>query len=856
METIQNTLQKKFNAPLPDFYKRRIVFWQDSEGEFSDTVEEYVPQDVQLLKLTDRNWFYAKKLLYIDDTENDYLVYVPFGFEKYEDNWLGDIMRYSEIFRADQISMRMDELGIAEDVKMRQLMRKYKKFFDSKERTAKLQKYGTKYDSVGKLHIDVLSAICNAEENNLFGIIKALLIDSLCNGSNELISDIQKYDAEDTLQELLLKKLGYTEYDAETFMKLAGYILLSRLSTVVDRSLLLDFKPLLADDRYAQACGDIVSAWLTSNYDKYLYDITQQVEKTYQVTEKLENLEIEQIINAECLPCINHIIIQKAMTGIIEVRIKAEDLLKIIEKRRMLKWYENYQYFYEGLLYAAQMKKFILDHYEGYHYDNCRNMVRAYTEELCNMDTYYRKFHVAFQNSIGEGDSKLEDLFSILADYVERLYKNTFLLQLGNTWTTLSKEELATRGYLSDINRQSNFYNNNIANASNTGRVFVIISDALRYEVAKELNEKLMRETKGKAEITCMQSVFPSVTKFGMAALLPHSEISITEDNKVVCDGMSTEGTANREKVLNAVHNGNVAITAQELFKMKTTDLREKVKNADVVYIYHNQIDAIGDKKVTEDKVFDACSDAIDELCKLVNRITNVGSNILITADHGFIYTYQSLSESDKVEKDLVDGDIYECDHRYMIMNSDSNSDYLMPVNMKLYKTDKKGFVPSKYIRIKRQGGGVNYVHGGTSLQEMIVPLITFKNMRADSKGFQSTSKVTLQLLSQTRRVSNSIVRLDFFQQEIVGGKTIPNEFEVFFSDENGKLISDVQLIIADSNSDNVKMRTYRKQFSMKSIEYTKTTKYYLNIQERNSSNLPERIEFTINIAFVDDFGF
>lgn len=42
----------------------------------------------------------------------------------------------------------------------------------------------------------------------------------------------------------------------------------------------------------------------------------------------------------------------------------------------------------------------------------------------------------------------------------------------------------------------------------------------------------------------------------------------------------------------------------------------------------------------------------------------------------------------------------------------------------------------------------------------------------------------------------------------------------------------------------------------MKNMTYKRENKYYLNIQERNSSNLPERIEFTINIAFTDDFGF
>ena len=188
-------------------------------------------------------------------------------------------MRYSESFRADQISMRMDELGIIEDVKMRKLMKKYKKFFDSKERTAKLQKYSSQYDSVGKLHIDVLSVICNAKENNLFGIIQALLTDNLCNESTEIISDIQKYDAEDTLQELLLKKLGFTEYNAEFFMKLAGYILISRLSTVVDIALPGDFKPLLADRNYAQTCADIISTWLTSSDDKNLFEIAKGIQE-------------------------------------------------------------------------------------------------------------------------------------------------------------------------------------------------------------------------------------------------------------------------------------------------------------------------------------------------------------------------------------------------------------------------------------------------------------------------------------------------------------------------------------------------------------------------------------------------
>jgi hypothetical protein len=49
----------------------------------------------------------------------------------------------------------------------------------------------------------------------------------------------------------------------------------------------------------------------------------------------------------------------------------------------------------------------------------------------------------------------------------------------------------------------------------------VIISDALRYEVAAELCDTITRTTKGTAKLDAVQAVFPSITKFGMAALIP-----------------------------------------------------------------------------------------------------------------------------------------------------------------------------------------------------------------------------------------------------------------------------------------------------------------------------------------------
>ena len=72
---IQN-LNRRFGEPLPEFYKRRIIFWYDEDREFEDKIEELELANAKILVLTGRNTFAAKKLLAVDDTTNNYLVYL------------------------------------------------------------------------------------------------------------------------------------------------------------------------------------------------------------------------------------------------------------------------------------------------------------------------------------------------------------------------------------------------------------------------------------------------------------------------------------------------------------------------------------------------------------------------------------------------------------------------------------------------------------------------------------------------------------------------------------------------------------------------------------------------------------
>ena len=139
------------------------------------------------------------------------------------------------------------------------------------------------------------------------------------------------------------------------------------------------------------------------------------------------------------------------------------------------------------------------------------------------------------------------------------------------------------------------------------------------------------------------------------------------------------------------------------------------------------------------------------------------------------------------------------------------------------------------------------------SLPEMVVPVIVFKNLRADSKRYTAMTVTSLKLLSESRRITNLIFALDFFQSQPVGDKVQPCTYSVYLVDENGAIISDRQTIIADRTNDNASERVFHVRFHLKSGKYDKNDNYRLKID--NGIDLPEEIIFHIDMALADDFN-
>ena len=854
-------LNRRFSAPLSEYYNRRIIFWNDEDAEFQDKIDDIAIPNVKVIKLTGSNTFVVKRLLSIEDTTSNYLVYNPLKLDSLEDDWLLDIKLYSEEFRSDLISIWMNELNIGSSLEVRNKIKAYRKFFNAKERRQKIKNQADIPQTASQVHLAVMAAICGETNARPEKILKAVLKAGLNKETNPIYTELVNYDAQEAFWQMVKSGTGYDSENRD-LLELCANILLTAAARTLSKDVLKGLERFISNPHSA-FCYSFVSDWLRREDVNKLKEIARDVEDELKLFDRFNRSKVEDIADTECFPCINEIILSKVMTDIINSTVNYKDILEIVEKRRTCAFYKRFSVFYDGILQVANMYKFYNKHQEGFHCAVASEIWKNYENDYYKMDYYYRRFHLAFQKSLDKSNYVLDDLFKQVVDKVENLYSNWYLSELSENWTAVSAEELQTTGRISGIKQQEDFYENKVINTDS--RIYVIISDAMRYEVAATLSEDLRRENQSDVSLESMQGIFPTVTKFGMAALLPHRELSAEIKNDSVCVLADNESTAsnNREKVLKYKNPSSVVLQYKNIIGMKRAERTPLVKGEDVVYIYHDTIDEASHHSDTA--VFPACEKAITEIKNIIRIIVNDfgGTNIAITSDHGFLYTYSPLKEDNKLDKTSFNNKVVEYGRRYAIVEKNGQPEYLLPVKLLNGNTDLKGFAPRDNVRLKMSGGGLNFVHGGISLQEMVVPVIEYHHLRNDYAQYKNnrqkydTKPVEINLLSSSRKISNMIFGLDFYQKDAVSANRESAVYQVYFEDSNGKKISDVQKIIADKKSQDTLKRTFHCNFNLKQQDYKNSEIYYLVIADGDGIRMPQREEFRIDIAFsLGEFDF
>lgn len=854
IENIKNSLEQRFDEPLPEYYKRKIIFWYDENGEFVDEIEQLTLSNAKVLVLTENNNFEIKRILNHDDLTSNYLVYNPLMTDM-EDDWLLDIKLYSEEFRADQMSMWMQEMNIINIPAIFTQIKKYKEFLKAASRRNQLAKFSLDITSTTNLHLAILASICGVKHLEPKEIIRAVMLDGN-DTSNNLKMDLLKYDASNIFWKMVNNTTGYNSESVPNIDDMDIHIVLSALTKTIHEKYLIGLESRY-NSYYSAKCYDIIYEWLHSDNREDLVYILRFIENELRLTDRFEKLEIKDLLETEILPCIDEIILNKLILRFINNTANIDEIISVIEKRRTMVWYEYNKPYYDAILNIAKMQQFYEQHMDGFHHTSSRDIWKSYVDDYYKMDSYYRQFVIAFSDSLNIAHPMLDDNFRVLVENAERLYKVAYLDKLAENWTNLIEEDLKDTGKIQGIPQQTDFYQREVASSDN--KIFVIISDALRYEVAAQLASKLKFETKSDVKLGSQQSVFPSKTDLGMSALLPHLRLSL-ENLKVLADGESTEAS-NREAILKKANEKSVAISYDDFIRMKQTDQKEFVKGQEVVYIYHNKIDKTGHND--ELNVFGACEDTIEDIFNLIKMITSrlSGINIVVTADHGFLYTYEPLKPIDKMNRDSFRNHILQQGRRYVITSNDADIEEMIEVKGFYNKNNYKAFAPRETIRIK-SSGGQNFVHGGISLQELVVPVIKYKFLRAGSKAYENnkdkydTKPVTLTLLNTSRKISNMIFNLSFYQKEPVKDNFIPCTYNIYLTDSNNNIISDVQKIVADRTSTENTDREYRCTFNLKQQAYSNTEIYYLVISDEKGIGVPikEEVQIDISMAFFDDF--
>ena len=863
IDTIKQDLIRRFAAPLPEFYQRRIIFWYDEEREFEDQVGELALDGVTVLALTGSNTFAVKKRLCEDDLTSNFLVYDPRPSTKDDDNWLINVQLYSEEFRADLNSIWMDEMGLPATPIIRNQVKRYQKFFRSQKHRNAVKKLVGSVSTAPQMHLAVMAALSGCSRLQPSAVLRAVLDAGLELETNSVYQSFANYGADQAFWVMVSQGTGYSEGEDCSLGRLAIHLLLTAATRTMHTDLLAGLDAFLSVPHQAY-CYDFVSDWLHSQDTTQLYEIARYVEQEARLPQRFSKLPVADLVDTACFPCVDECILTSLMKEIGDHIIQVESIRLVVEKRRTMPWYQSVAGYYEGLLQVANMQAFFTEHSAGFHTVEPHRIWREYTSDYYRMDTYYRLFHLCFQRSLKESHPLLDDLFKQVADKVEGLYTHWFLGQLGQNWSDACAETLEKHGHILEVPQQTDFYAQKVRPSEN--RVFVIVSDAFRYEVAASLAEDLQREMQCKVTLGSCEGMFPTVTKYGMAALLPHKKLEVKPRTDgtlaVLADGEPTDA-GYRDKLLKKANPASVALKYEEILLLKRQDRQALVKGMSVVYIYHDTVDKAS--HTSDSAVFSACEEAISQIKNLARIIVNDfgGTNILVTADHGFIYTYSPLGEDDKVDRTTPTEQDVEVDRRYLITQKGAQPRYLLPIRLLDGNTGYEAFAPREYVRIKKKGGGLNFVHGGISLQEMVVPVLEFQFLRNSYKEYQrnrdkiDTKPVTVSLLSASRKISNMIFSLNFYQKEAVGGNREAARYLVYFVDENGQKISDTGKIIADKTSDNAQERTFRCNFSLRSQKYSNRQTYFLVIADESGLQAPEKEEFQIDIAFaVDDFNF
>ena len=800
-----------------DYFERskdlRVLFFFDEQKEYAETFEELSFTDITLVKWED-NPFTLKVKLTSELKNEKVLLYLPMKHpsnqDEYHDFPLMGLLIANKELNLDDSGAVLEEFGLGRHQK------------------ALVERYMSelKYAGVKEVCKPILTSQKLTEELLQQGILSAIL----------KFNKIQSWPI--IIAKLATLILNETDY-SRVIKKVAGLkmeeAILSQVKKIIDNKIpdlsLYSLKTIAQSLRYNQITQTISEAVAS---DPYIAFKTKDQEKITQLNQLLFAIETDKQLSKQVEELFDNVDEDIKGERIIqtygvdqEYAVYSQPMLWSVIQDTLNHLFDNPKNAYKQLeklslqnglkeevattiSFLSQTAKLIkqIGLVSTYILDTPEDYIQWYEQEGYLIDQFYRR-GISSRKLVD--DTELPDsiqLDKIVIKLNEQYESHTD--KLNREWLKCLNENEFD---YSKINhpKQYDFYKTEIESVSN--KVVVIISDALRYEAGMELLSQMHSDPKNTAEVRSMIASLPSKTNIGMAQLLPGKELLFNK-GEISIDGTKSSGTSNRESILKTAKDKSKAVQFSSLNGASEKDRRELFKN-ELVYVYHDVIDSRGDKKSSETKTFNAVTEAIEELKKFIKSLhaTFAVTNVYITSDHGFLYS--DVSIQDKNLEKVEDTNAITTHNRYIITSDSANQDlgYTFPLSKTTkFQDDLFVTIPKSINRYRKQGVGHQFVHGGGSLQELIIPLIESSRKREDI-----AKKVSPLLVSnQNLRVVSNVLRCNLLQKEPISRYEKEITLAVGLYDDRS-LVSNEEIKLMNFTSDSPSERMLRLEFVLSS---------------------------------------
>lgn len=766
------------------FQRNRLIFWYDAAGEWRQAFDSFAGKDVRKLMVQGNEFGTKVTILGAAPTER-FLIYVPAACPAAADNWLLDLLLQGHEFKADRASLAVQEVGLAYE--FRTLAEQHVEFFKDARNTQKLKELVTQDDEAGEIRLKMLAVLAKTQVE-----IEAVLLAFL----NQAAKDEMFDPVADTLM-----IHGLAEPFWREVRRCFGYASLTPSIRDFVISLFRGADPL--ENGIALTAQGVVfmQRWKDSQQNTPSFQIwSARLERELNVAQRLEAQGDKVDLGAaDAFEVFDKFIIHRLCQKF-EHGAATDALLKTIQARRQSFWYSHHEDGYLAIKHAIELRELLTR--AELTMDSIEAGVERYQASWWKIDRAYRLccFHLRSYGQV--------NVMEALETWVTKSYVNNYLLPLSDRWSDQVRP--MSKWTCSTLPAQRDFVLNRVVPFLEKGqKIFVIISDALRYEAAADLAERIKSENRFTAEVSAMFGGLPSYTQLGMASLLPGTELTIdTESDSlaVAVDGRSAMGTENRDKILKSQLDGRgTAIQAEHFLALNSkTEGRSLMKENDVIYIYHNVIDKTGDSAATESKTLDAVEKAFEELLQIIKKVAAInGSNMLLTADHGFLFQQDEVHEGDLTA--LPGTQTWLNRNRRFALADDIKES----AGVKVFTAMQLGLAgewscafPCSLGRFPLQGSGKRYVHGGFSLQEIVIPVVHINKSRADDTG-----RVQVEIMQVPSKITTGQVAFSLYQDKPVTAKRLPRELRVGIYSQNGTCLSEIKTVKMESKDEEARNR-------------------------------------------------